>query len=98
MADAASTNTTPRRVARRFMIAGCGIALLVGAGWTWWHNSHLRMLLSFKEAHMKLVGVQMGLHAYWENHGHLPRPAEWKDTVMQNSQFEPVQPVFNSHD
>lgn len=47
---------------------------------------------------MKLVGVNMGLHDYWDRHGHLPKLAEWKDSVIENSLFEPGRPIFDSRD
>jgi len=53
------------------------------------------MVLCGKEARMKLVGVNMGLQEYWESHGHLPKLAEWKDSVIANSLFEPGRPVFD---
>lgn len=98
MADTRSTNAQSRRHTRRFIIAGCGIALLIGAICFWWHNSSLRLVLLGKEAHMKLVGVRMGLHEYWESQGHLPRLSQWKDAVIENSLSEPGHPVFHSRD
>ncbi|MBS0264585.1 MAG: hypothetical protein JSS02_21805 [Planctomycetes bacterium] len=88
----------PGRFARRFIITGCGIAILIGAVWIWWHNSNLRMVLSGKQAHMKLVGVSMGLREFWESHGHLPKLADWKDAVIENSVYQSGQPVFDSRD
>ena len=78
--------------------AGCISALLLWTVWFWWRHSELRMVLYGKEAHMKLVGVGMGLHGYWDENGHPPEVKSWKEKVLEYSVFEPGRPVFDSRD
>ena len=47
---------------------------------------------------MKLVGMDMGIHEYWDSHRRLPDLAHWKDAVVENSLSEPGHPVFDSRD
>jgi hypothetical protein len=87
-----------KRWVYRASLAGCIAGLVLSGAWLWWRNSNLRAVLYGKEAHMKLAGVRMGLHAYWDTNGHLPDLDSWKEAVVEYSVFEPGKPVFESRE